>query len=57
MLFKNNQSVKKLYFNNFNSEEIITVNKEQLNLDIFDRYKQFVPLYEDKLYHPILQYF
>ena len=54
---KNNQNIKKLYLNNFNSNEIITINKEKLNFDIFERNKQFIPLYEGKLYHPVLQYF
>ena len=57
MLYKNNQNIKKLYLNNFNSNEIITINKEKLNFDIFERNKQFIPLYEGKLYHPVLQYF
>lgn len=57
MLFKNNQNIKKLYLNNFNSNNIITINKEELNFDVFDRYKQFIPSYEGKLYHPVLQYF
>ena len=57
MLYKNNQNIKKLYLNNFNSSEITTINKEELNFDIFERYKQFVPAYEGKLYNPILQYF
>ena len=57
MLYKNNQNIKKLYLNNFNSNEIITINKEKLNFDIFERNKQFIPLYECKLYHPVLQYF
>ena len=57
MLYKNNQNIKKLYLNNFNSNEIITINKEELNFDIFERNKQFIPLYEGKLYHPVLQYF
>ena len=57
MLYKNNQNIKKLYLNNFNSSEITTINKEKLNFDIFERYKQFVPAYEGKLYNPILQYF
>ena len=29
MLYKNNQNIKKLYLNNFNSNEIITINKEK----------------------------
>lgn len=34
MLFKNNQNIKKLYLNNFNSNNIITINKEELNFDV-----------------------
>lgn len=57
MLFKNNQNIKKLYLNNFNSSEIITISKDTLNFDIFDKYKLFIPSYVDKLYHPTFQYF
>jgi len=39
------------------TDELITINKEELNFDVFDRYKQFIPSYEGKLYHPVLQYF
>ena len=39
------------------TDVLITINKEELNFDIFERNKQFIPLYEGKLYHPVLQYF
>ena len=57
MLFKNIKNIKKLYLNNFNSNNIITINKEELSFDVFDRYKQFIPSYEGNLYHPVLPYF
>lgn len=57
LLYKNNHNIKKLYLNNFNSNTILTLNKDQLNMDIFNKYKQFIPSYKDKLFNPIFQFF
>jgi len=48
----NGQNIKKLFFNNFNSKEIKNISMEHLNFDIFDKYKQFIPIYQNKLYTP-----
>jgi len=32
--------------------EIIEYKKEQLNFDVYDRYKQFIPSYQGTLYNP-----
>lgn len=48
----NGQNVKKLFFNNFNSIKIKSISIEHLNYDIFDKYKQFIPYYKDKLFTP-----
>lgn len=55
LLFKNNYNIKKLYLNNFNSNTILSTNKQFLNMDIYNEYKQFVPNYQ--LYNPTYQYF
>lgn len=52
LLFKNNYNIKSLYLNNFNSNDILTYNKEIINFDVFDRFKQFIPTYHDKLFTP-----
>lgn len=52
LLYKNNHNIKELYLNNFNSITTLTINKELLNMDIFDKYKQFIPYYQDKIYNP-----
>jgi len=52
LLFKNNDNIKLLYLNNFNCNQIIQLKKEELNFDIFDRYKQIIPAYHNKLYTP-----
>ena len=39
LLFRNNENIKLLYLNNYNKDEILTYDEEQLNFDIFDRYK------------------
>src|SRR5574344_1569672 len=51
LLYKNNEDIKQLYLNNFNNKKVIEY-KEELNFDIFDKYKQFVPIYQNKLYTP-----
>lgn len=48
----NKQNIRKLYFNNYNSTEIKKISIEHLNMDIFDRYKQFSTSYHDKLFIP-----
>src|SRR5574344_1358876 len=48
----NGQKIKKLFFNNFNSKQIKNISMEHLNFDIFDKYKQFIPIYQNKLYTP-----
>lgn len=48
----NGQNIKKLFFNNFNSIKIKSISIEHLNYDIFDKYKQFIPYYKDKLFTP-----
>lgn len=48
----NGQNTKKLFFNNFNSIKIKSISIEHLNYDIFDKYKQFIPYYKDKLFTP-----
>lgn len=52
LLKRNEENIKLLYLNNFNINEIKEYKKETLDFDIFDRYKQFVPFYKDKLYTP-----
>lgn len=39
MLYKNNYNLKLLYLNNYNKKEQVIINKEHLNLDVFERYK------------------
>lgn len=48
----NKHNIKKLYFNNYNSNKIKNISIEHLNMDIFDEYKQFVPVYHGKLFTP-----
>ena len=55
LLFKNNYNIKKLYLNNLNSNTILSTNKQVLNMDIYDEYKQFIPNHQ--LYNPTYQYF
>ena len=57
LLYKNNHNIKELYLNNFNSNTTLIINKEQLNMDIFDKCKQFIPYYQNKIYNPTYQYF
>lgn len=52
LLFRNQENIKLLYLNNYNYEEIRTYSKEILNFDIYDKFKQFIPKYKDKLYTP-----
>ena len=52
LLFKNNENIKQLYLNNFNKNETIDYKKEELNFDIFDKYRQFTPIYHNKLFNP-----
>jgi len=48
----NNQNIKLLYLMNFNSTETKNTTVEHLNFDIFDKYKQFIPIYQGKLFTP-----
>lgn len=52
LLFKNNENIKMLFLNNYNNSKIIDYNKEHLNFDIFNKDRQFIPYYKDKLYTP-----
>ena len=52
LLYKNKENLKLLYLNNLNKAEIIEYKKETLNFDIFDKFKQFIPTYKDKIYTP-----
>lgn len=52
LLYKNKENIKLLYLNNFKSKNIIEYTKETLNFDIYDKFKQFIPEYKDKLYTP-----
>lgn len=56
--FINKQNIKKLFLTNFNSNEIKHISVEHLNFDIFERYKTFIPIYQNKLFTPSIgQYF
>ena len=48
----NKQNIRKLYLNNFNSVKVKNISIEHLNMDIFDKFKQFIPVYQDKLFTP-----
>jgi hypothetical protein len=52
LLYKNKSNLKLLYLNNFNKDNIIEYKKETLNFDIYDKFKNFIPLYKDKIYTP-----
>jgi len=52
LLFRNQENIKLLYLNNYNYKKVTTYSKEILNFDIFDKFKQFIPSYKDKLYTP-----
>ena len=52
LLYKNKENLKLLYLNNLNKAEIIEYKKETLNFDIFDKFKQFIPTYKNKIYTP-----
>ena len=57
LLFKNNENLKQLYLNNFNIKEIINYKKEELNFDILDKRKQFIPYYNPFPFEPIKEVF
>lgn len=48
----NKKNIKKLFLNNFNSNKIKNIKIENLNFDIFDKYKQFTPIYKNKIFTP-----
>lgn len=52
LLFKNKENIKLLYLNNFNSKIIKDYKKEHLNFDILDKYKQFIPYYQNMIFTP-----
>ena len=62
MHYKNNHNLKELYLNNFNSNTTLTINKEFLNFNIFDKYNKYnfnifdkynkYNLYSNKIYNP-----
>lgn len=56
LLYKNNHNIKELYLNNFNSNTTLTINNQFLNMDIFDKYKQFDTSYQNKIYNPSFQF-
>ena len=56
LIYKNNYNIKELFLNNFNSNDTLSIDKEQLNMDIFDKYKEFIPCYEGKIYNTSYQY-
>lgn len=39
LLFKNNNNIKELYLNNYDTKEIKTYNEEEINYSIFDKLK------------------
>lgn len=49
--YKNNNNLKKLYLNNFNSNTTLTINKDFLNFNIFDKYAYYNS-YNNKIYNP-----
>lgn len=51
MHYKNNHNLKELYLNNFNSNTTLTINKDFLNFNIFDKYNNY-NLYSNKIYDP-----
>lgn len=57
LLFKNKENIKQLYLNNFNKKEIINYKKEQLNFDILDKRKKFIPYYNPFPFEPIKEIF
>ena len=57
LLFKNKENIKQLYFNNFNKKEIINYTNEELNFDILDKRKQFIPYYNPFPFEPIKEVF
>lgn len=57
LAFINKQNIKKLFLTNFNSSKIKHISIEHLNFDIFDRYKNFIPAYQNKLFTPSIGQF
>lgn len=51
LLFKNNENIKLLYLNNFNTNTIKKFNQDTLNFDIFEK-KYSVPIYNKYLFTP-----
>ena len=57
LLFKNKENIKQLYLNNFNKKDIINYKKQELNFDILDKRKQFIPYYNPFPFEPIKEVF
>ena len=57
LLFKNKENIKQLYLNNFNKKDIINYKKQELNFDILDKKKQFIPYYNPFPFEPIKEVF
>ena len=57
LLFKNKENIKQLYLNNFNKKDIIIYKNQELNFDILDKRKQFIPEYKNKIYTPCIGQF
>lgn len=48
--FINKDNIKINYLKNYNYNKKINITIEKFNFDIFDKYKQFIPLYTGKIY-------
>ena len=46
----NGKNIKNLFLSNFNSDKKKNITVKTLNFDIFDKYKQFIPTYQDKIF-------
>ena len=57
LLLKNKENIKQLYLNNFNKKDIINYKKQELNFDILDKRKHFIPYYNPFPFEPIKEVF
>lgn len=57
LLYKNKFNLKELYLNNFNSNIILELKKDELNFDLYGGKKNIKPYYKDKIYNSSYQYF
>ena len=53
LLNRNNQNIKKLYLNNINKKDKLTINQEQLNMDILNKNRNTNPYAINYLYSKI----